>query len=98
MMRQNTVQKCDAITGPADRLHETGGIMREWCHCGSAIRARRRDVLQWRTNHACPGRTEPDNDAHISASAHVEHAGDRYFDGGTPIVQARIGFQPGGQR
>ena len=67
--------------------------MREWCHCGSAIRARRRDVLQWRTNHACPGRPEESTgDVHVSAGALVEHAGDRYYDGEQPIITA--GFQP----
>lgn len=66
--------------------------MREWCSCGAAIRARRRDVLTWRTQHTCPDR--PTDQVHISTGAIVEHSGARYFDGEMPIVTARIGFAP----
>lgn len=27
--------------------------MREWCGCGAAVRAGRRDVLAWREQHRC---------------------------------------------
>lgn len=33
--------------------------MREWCGCGAAIRARRRDVLTWRAEHRCTPPSEP---------------------------------------
>ena len=35
----------------------------------------------------------PSEGLHVSAGAQVEHAGQRYFDGETPIPQA-IGFRP----
>lgn len=66
--------------------------MREWCSCGAAIRARRTDVVRWRAEHRCPDRPQPDDGAHITAGAIVEHAGTRYFDGDKPIITA--GFQP----
>lgn len=67
-----------------------GGIMREWCSCGSAIRARRADVLTWRREHRCPDR--PDDPAeHISAGSSFQLA-DEYASA-HPNVQARIGFQ-----
>lgn len=66
--------------------------MREWCSCGGAISGRRRDVLAWREQHRCPDRPQPDGGTHVGAGARVEHAGDRYFDGETPIVTARVGF------
>ncbi len=69
--------------------------MREWCSCGAAIRASRRDVLQWRTSHRCPDRPTPD-DTHITTGAMVEHAGTRHYDGDTPIPQA--GFRPNEER
>lgn len=27
--------------------------MREWCGCGASVRARRKDVLDWRVAHRC---------------------------------------------
>lgn len=32
--------------------------MREWCSCGAAIQARRRDVIVWRDQHRCPDRED----------------------------------------
>jgi len=67
--------------------------MREWCSCGAAIRGQRRDVFAWRAEHRCPDRPQPEG-IHVGAAAHVEHAGDRYYDGEVPIVTSRIGFHP----
>lgn len=66
--------------------------MREWCSCGAAVRARRRDVLAWRAQHTCPDRPTLEPDTHIGTGAQVEHAGERWYDGENPIIQARIGF------
>lgn len=41
--------------------------MREWCGCGAAIRARRRDVLAWRHDHRC-------NVQVIETGSDTEHA------------------------
>lgn len=62
--------------------------MREWCGCGAAIRARRRDVLTWRTEHHCPTRPDTDDGAHISAGAIVERSYQPEDD------TVRIGFHP----
>ena len=71
--------------------------MREWCSCGSSIRASRRDVLQWRTAHRHDKDVDPKPDKQGS-QAQVETAnrepayvdGERYI----PDIQARMGFQP----
>lgn len=75
--------------------------MREWCSCGCSIRARRKDVLEWRTSHRHDSKPEEEPDKQGSM-AMLEHAGRRYFESEgselgcvqTPIIQARIGFQP----
>lgn len=67
-------------------------MMREWCSCGAAVRASRRDVLAWRAEHHCPDRPAPAG-MHVSGGAYVENSGPRYYDGEAPIVTARIGFR-----
>lgn len=66
--------------------------MRIWCSCGAAIRARRSDCLRWQAEHRCPDRPA-EGDTHIGTGAQVEHAGQRWYDGENPIIQARTGFQ-----
>jgi hypothetical protein len=73
--------------------------MREWCNCGSGIRAvSPRRINAWRENHNHT--TETDQEPERSGShAMVEHAGRRYFESEStskdiPIVQARTGFMP----
>ena len=71
--------------------------MREWCSCGSSIRASRRDVLQWRTTHRHDNSSEPEQ-PHRDTESRVETAWREpaYSDGERriPDVQARIGFTP----
>lgn len=64
--------------------------MREWCGCGAAIRASRRHVIQWRTQHHCPNKhdTEPDGIVQLNG-AQIEHGAHYISDG----LEARIGFQ-----
>lgn len=74
--------------------------MREWCGCGASIRARRSDVLRWRTTHRHDGKEEPEPQRE-GAHAYVENAGARTHEYGErdgyqdmPVVNARIGFTP----
>ncbi len=78
--------------------------MREWCGCGASIRARRRDVIAWRTNHWHHGQPEPEPEKQGSFSQ-AEHAGRRTYEHGEdssqhdfPIVYARMGFNPNPQK
>jgi len=61
--------------------------MREWCGCGSAIRASRKDVLAWRQDHNHP----PDRDAEKQgAESRTELS---YHEPDQPTINARtIGF------
>lgn len=76
--------------------------MQESCACGASIKARRKDVVEWRGQHTCPDRTvEPEPQG---AHAQVEHAGGRTHEHGErseshdmPIVYARVGFVPNDQ-
>lgn len=61
--------------------------MREGCSCGAWVRGRRKDVLTWRAEHACPDR--PNDDITQVAGAQVENAAYPESDG----MEARIGFQ-----
>ena len=61
--------------------------MREGCACGAWVHARRRDVLAWRAQHACPDRPA-DGIVQVTGSQ-VENAARREWDG----MEARIGFQ-----
>lgn len=72
--------------------------MREWCSCGSSIRARRKDVLAWRGTHKCNTNPEPEPDKQ-GAQAYIENAGYRGYEtnhdmASSPVVIAQIGFQP----
>lgn len=71
--------------------------MREWCHCGAAIRASRRDVIRWRDTHRCPDKPEEAPEPE-GAQAHVEQAYEApgRFDGQRfiPTINASIGFTP----
>ena len=74
--------------------------MREWCGCGASIRARRKDVIAWRTNHWHQTAEEPEPQKE-GAFSQNEHAGRRSYEHGEsseghdfPIVYARMGFNP----
>jgi len=59
--------------------------MREWCGCGAAIRARRRDVIAWRTAHRCVTQPAEEPSQQIVGGAYVERAWDQ-------DTSPRIGF------
>jgi len=74
--------------------------VQEWCQCGASIKARRKDVIAWRTEHRHDVTPEPEPEKQ-GAFAQAEHAGPRTHEHGErseahdmPIVYARIGFVP----
>lgn len=69
--------------------------MREWCNCGSSIRAQRKDVLAWRTSHRHDAHTEPEPEPDKQGStSHIELRWQPPHEPSMPVVQARIGFTP----
>ncbi len=62
--------------------------MREWCGCGAAIRARRRDVLAWRTEHRCTPAAE-DQPGQYGGDSHTEINQSQTWFG-----EDRVGFKP----
>lgn len=73
--------------------------MREWCNCGSSIRASRRDVIAWRGTHRhskdSDPTPEPDKQGSI-ADTQLAYRDSGRFDGERfiPDIQMRMGFTP----
>jgi hypothetical protein len=64
--------------------------VREWCGCGAAIHASKRDVVKWRTNHRHENNDEEPQKQGAFTSSEI---GPSYYMGSAPI-EARIGFTP----